>query len=89
MSVIETRYRDITCEELRRLHSEMDFEAFADEEWQRMRNRLIQVALPPLSEDQMDQAQKTCGERWYRVVGGALTNDREWNVCSHLAEIGD
>lgn len=88
MSVIETRYRDITIEELKAVHSKMSFHPL-DTDWPRMRTKPIQVQTPPIPEDEMDPAQKTCGEPWYIVVGGALTDDVVWTVCSHLAEIGD
>lgn len=78
--IIETRYRDIPHEEVRRLHRCPPFDNWpnSEEEWERhKRGQVIRVVVP---------AQRTarCGQPMYRVVG-----QPNWFACSCLVEIGD
>lgn len=85
--IIETRYRDVDSAEIYKFHPKMPRN---DEPyWKDMRGRTIKIVSPPIPIEDMDDAQKTCGERWYRVVKGHPNDGYVWHVCPHIAEIGD
>jgi len=84
--IIQTRYRDISFEELRRVHDAMFYSSARVGDWSEKRGKLINVETPPIPEEQLDPNARKCGERWYRIVSGVFQGN--W-VCPHIAEIGD
>lgn len=87
MTTLQTKYRDIAMEELLTLHPLTHFYPGSPGIWEdKMRGKPITIELPPLPENQMTPQEKSCGERWFRIVNGGQPG---CHVCPHLAEIGD
>ncbi len=82
--VIETRYRDLTYEELCTVHTEiMGFmvTSITQSLWEKKRGKIIHIKTP--------SSEKTCcGQPLYYVVEKFMENGVAW-ACSCIAEIGD
>ncbi len=76
--IVETRYRDITSEELDELHPRSLFSNDGID-WESIRGKPVRIITPALPD------RDACGGPFYWIEGRQGT---AW-VCPHLAEIGD
>lgn len=83
MSVIQTRYRDISFEEASKCASPEFLNGInGPETWEKNRGRAISIETPPT--DLVDLRYWSCRGPFYYIAGS-----NEYAVCPHLAEIGD
>lgn len=78
---MNTRYRDITLEELREAHPpSKGFTSASIHDWEAVRGAPLVIETPHTNRISY------CGSPEYRVLSGPISGSF---VCSHLAEIGD
>lgn len=78
--IVKTRYRDISDEELLRLHPPSVF-AGDTLNWEKMRGQPVEFFVPALPDTD------SCGGPFFRIHNSQFEGTC-W-ICPHLAEIGD